>query len=121
MPASLIRRAISSLLETSARAVETPRLSIALTVASVMRVTSLTSVRLLESIAIRRLLPLSSSRRVISLALVPTAPVISSALAVKVRTTSAPTPSRVRSTSLAFCFNTDVTPDDSVVSVRSAS
>ena len=50
-----------------------------------------------------------------------TAVEISSALPTKVRATSALTASRVRSTSLAFCLSTLLTPVDMPLSVRSAS
>ena len=46
---------------------------------------------------------------------------ISSARPTKLRATSALTPSRVRSTSLAFCLSTLLTPVDTAVSVRSTS
>ena len=119
--ASVMSRVMSSLLDVIAFATVTPRASIAFTVVSVMRVTSPTSAWLLVSIAVSRLPPLSSSRRVISFARCASVAFTSSALAVKLRATSAPTPSSVRSTSPAFCLSAVVMPEDRLVSVRSAS
>ena len=59
--------------------------------------------------------------RVISAARWLTCWLISSALPTKLRATSALTPSSVRSTSLAFCLSTLLTPVDTAVSARSTS
>ena len=68
-----------------------------------------------------RPLDFSSTMWVISAARWLTAVEISSALPTKLRATSALTASSVRSTSLAFCLSTLLTPVDIPLSVRSAS
>ena len=98
-----------------------PLASIAFTACSVTRLTSLANSWLLPASAVSSTLDFSSRMRVISAERALTAVVISSALPTKLRATSALTPSSVRSTSVAFCLSTLLTPVDMPVRLRSAS
>ena len=118
---SLMRRAICSLLSIMVWVKVKPLASIAFTACSVTRPTSLANSVLLPVIALRRPLDFSSRMRVISAERWLSALVTSSALPTKLRATSALTPSNVRSTSLAFCLSTLLTPVDIPVRLRSAS
>src|SRR5262245_54765739 len=119
--ASLMRRAICSLLSIMVWVKLKPLASIALTAWSVTRLTSLTNSWLLLVSAASSPLDFSSTIRVISAARWPTAVEISSALPTKLRATSALTESNVRSTSPAFCLSTLLTPVDMPLITRSAS
>ena len=119
--ASLMRRAICSLLSIMVWVKVKPLASIAFTACSVTRLTSSANSWLLPLSAPSSPLDFSSRMRVISAERWLTAVVISSALPTKLRATSALTPSSVRSTSPAFCLSTLLTPVDMPVMLRSAS
>ena len=98
-----------------------PLASIDLTACSVTRLTSLTNCSLRPVRAASSPLDFSSTMCVSSAARWPSAVDISSVLPTTLRATSALTASSVRSTSLAFCLSTLLTPVDMPVMVRSAS
>ncbi len=119
--ASLISRAMCSLLSIIVCVKVKPLASIAFTAWSVMRPTSLENSWLLVLSAASSTLDFSSRMRFISAERWLTAVAISSALPTKWRATSVLTPSSVRSTSPAFCLSTLLTPVDTPVRLRSAS
>ena len=88
---------------------------------SVTRPTSEVNSSVLLAMAASRPLDFSSRILVSSAERLPTAAAISSARPTKLRATSALTPSRVRSTSPAFCLSTLLTPVEREVSARSTS
>ena len=119
--ASLMMRASSVELSIMVWPKANALVSIAFTALSAARSISTENWPPLVAMAVMRPLLLSSSRRASSVEFWRIALVISSALPTKLLVTSLLTPSRLRSTSAAFCLSIALVPLDSVIRVRSTS